>query len=232
MKKINDIAIIVQARISSKRCKKKMIKNFAGTNLLQILLDKIKKSKIIKKENFYVSSYDKEINKIGEKNNFQIFKRSKKSAISEGKDLKELYEWWNKLNYKYCVLINASLPFLSIKTIDNFIKKYQSKNSQGQFAVVEKKNYFWYKKKLINTWPKTLQCMNTKKVDPVLEAAHCLYASPMKIIGKGYFMGNLKKPKDIYLYKINSSLETLDIDEEWEFKSYEKIFKEIKKLII
>ena len=45
-------------------------------------------------------------------------------------------------------------------------------------------------------------------------------------------MGNLKKPKDIYLYKINSSLETLDIDEEWEFKSYEKIFKEIKKLII
>ena len=74
--------------------------------------------------------------------------------------------------------------------------------------------------------------MNTKKVDPVLEAAHCLYASPMKIIGKGYFMGNLKKPKDIYLYKINSSLETLDIDEEWEFKSYEKIFKEIKKLII
>ena len=84
MKKINDIAIIVQARISSKRCKRKMIKNFAGTNLLQILLDKIKKSKIIKKENFYVSSYDKEINKIVEKNNFLIFKRSKKSAISEG----------------------------------------------------------------------------------------------------------------------------------------------------
>ena len=232
MKKINDIAIIVQARISSKRCKRKMIKNFAGTNLLQILLDKIKKSKIIKKENFYVSSYDKEINKIVEKNNFQIFKRSKKSAISEGEDLKELYEWWNKLDYKYCVLINASLPFLSIKTIDKFIKKYQNNNFQGQFAVIEKKNYFWYKKKLINEWPKSLQCMNTKKVEPVLEAAHCLYASPMKIIGKGYFMGNLINPKDIYLYKINNSLEVLDIDEEWEFKNYEKIFKYINKLII
>lgn len=232
MKKKNDIAIIVQARVSSQRCKKKMIKKFAGTNLLQILLNKIKKSKIIKKENFYVSSYDNEINKIVKKNNFNIFARSRKSAVSEGNNLKELYEWWNKLDYKYCVLINASLPFLSIKTIDKFIKKYQNNNFQGQFAVIEKKNYFWYKKKLINEWPKSLQCMNTKKVEPILEAAHCLYASPMKIIGKGYFMGDLINPKNIYLYKINNSLEVLDIDEEWEFNNYEKIFKYINKLII
>ena len=45
-------------------------------------------------------------------------------------------------------------------------------------------------------------------------------------------MGDLKKTKNVHLYKINSSLETLDIDEEWEFRNYEKIFKEIKRLII
>ena len=229
MKKINDIAIIVQARVSSKRCKKKMIRNFAGTNLLQIFFDKIKKSKIIKKNNFFVSSYDNQINKIAKKNGFNIFKRSKLSALSEGKDIRVLYEWWNKLDYKYCVLLNASLPFLSIKTIDDFIRKYQRNNFHGQFAVIEKKNYYWYKKKLVNQWPGKLQCMNTKKVEPILEAAHCLYASPMNIIGKGYFMGDLKNIKNVQFYKIKDSIEILDVDEEWEFNAFESIYKGIKK---
>tara|TARA_Y100000590_G_scaffold8756_1_gene10892 strand:+ start:2040 stop:2729 length:690 start_codon:yes stop_codon:yes gene_type:complete len=229
MKKINDIAIIVQARVSSKRCKRKMIRNFAGTNLLQIFFNKIKKSKIIKNQNFYVSSYDNEINKIAKKNNFNIFARSKQSVLSEGKNIKILYEWWNKLNYKYCVLINASLPFLSIKTIDDFILKYQANKLPGQFAVAERKNYFWYKKKLVNKWPRNLQCMNTKKIDSVFEAAHCLYASPMNIIGDGYFMGNLERVSNVSLYVIKNSIEVLDIDEEWEFKSFESIYKNIKK---
>ena len=91
MKKIDDIAIIIQARVSSKRCKRKMIKAFAGTNLLQILFNKIKKSRVIKKENLYVSSYDKEINDIADKNGFNIFKRTKQSAVSEGNNINILY---------------------------------------------------------------------------------------------------------------------------------------------
>ena len=229
MKKIDDIAIIIQARVSSKRCKRKMIRTFAGTNLLQILFDKIKKSTVIKKENLYVSSYDKEINDIADKNGFNIFKRTKQSALSEGNNINVLYEWWNKINYKYCVLINASLPFLSIKTIDDFIKKYQKNRTQGQFAVSERKNYYWYKNKLINSWPKNLQCMNTKKIDPIYEAAHCLYASPLNIIGKGSFMGNLKNLNNVYLYKIKNLIEILDIDEEWEFQLCENIYKNLKK---
>ena len=42
--------------------------------------------------------------------------------------------------------------------------------------------------------------MNTKKVEPIIEAAHCFYASPMDIIKKGYFMGNLKKINKVKLY--------------------------------
>ena len=71
--------------------------------------------------------------------------------------------------------------------------------------------------------------MNTKKVDSVFEAAHCLYASPMNIIGDGYFMGDLKKVSNVSLYVIKNSIEVLDIDEEWEFKSFESIYKNIKK---
>ena len=44
MKKIDEIAIIVQARLSSKRIPSKMIKPFAESTLLDICLEKIKKS--------------------------------------------------------------------------------------------------------------------------------------------------------------------------------------------
>ena len=42
MKSINDIAIVIQARLGSKRIPQKMIKPFAGTTLTDIFLEKIK----------------------------------------------------------------------------------------------------------------------------------------------------------------------------------------------
>ena len=51
----------------------------------------------------------------------------------------------------------------------------------------------------------------------------------MNIIGDGYFMGNLERVSNVSLYVIKNSIEVLDIDEEWEFKSFESIYKNIKK---
>ena len=45
MKSIDDIAIIIQARLGSKRIPQKMIKPFAGTTLTDIFLEKIKQCK-------------------------------------------------------------------------------------------------------------------------------------------------------------------------------------------
>ena len=46
MKNLNEILFIVQARVNSERAPKKMIRPFAGTNLFDIALKKIKQSKI------------------------------------------------------------------------------------------------------------------------------------------------------------------------------------------
>ena len=54
----------------------------------------------------------------------------------------EMYEWWNKLPFKYCILINACAPFLKVKTVEDFAKKYMQSKSDGMFGVIEKKNYF------------------------------------------------------------------------------------------
>ena len=45
MKSANEVAVIVQARLSSERCPQKMIRPFADKTLTQITCEKILKSK-------------------------------------------------------------------------------------------------------------------------------------------------------------------------------------------
>ena len=132
MKDKKDIAVIIQARLGSQRVPNKMIKQFHNTTLLDIALEKIKKLKSVPINNFYLSAYEPEIISKGKEHNLNIFYRSKKSAESEGTPMTEMYDWWDKLPHKYCVLINACLPFLEVDTIDNFIEEYASNNHRGQ----------------------------------------------------------------------------------------------------
>ena len=45
MKKLDSIAIIVQARLNSERVPQKMIRPFNGTTLFELVLDKLKASR-------------------------------------------------------------------------------------------------------------------------------------------------------------------------------------------
>jgi len=221
---MNDVVVIVQARLSSERCPNKMAKSFAGTTLSDICIQKILDSKIIPQENFYFSVYEPELVDIAHKHGINVFNRSKKSAFSEGTPLYEMYEWWNKLDYKYCVLISACAPFLKSETIDKFIKSYLNSDSDGMFGVIEKKNYFWNHNYELLT-PLTEDCMNTKTVQKTYEAAHCLYAGKMSEIGNGLWMGDLNSG-DVELFVIDSEFETFDIDYPWQFNVAEIYYKD------
>ncbi len=78
MKSIDDILVIVQARLSSQRCPKKMLKPFGNTTLMDICIQKILDSQVIPKENFYVSVHEKELVDVVEKYGVNIFHRSEK----------------------------------------------------------------------------------------------------------------------------------------------------------
>lgn len=223
MKQIDDIAVVIQARLSSKRIPKKMIKPFAGTTLTDIFLKKIKQCKSFPIQNFYLSVYEPELIDIGCKNEVNIFYRSKDSAESEGTPMSLMYEWWDKLPHKYVVLINACVPFLKPETIDSFVSAYASSSADGMFAVMEKKNYFWNQEKDLLT-PLTEDVMNTKTVQKTYEAAHCLYAGKLTKIGSGIWMGDFNKPGDIELFSVEEA-ETLDIDYPWQFDLCEKLWE-------
>jgi CMP-N-acetylneuraminic acid synthetase len=71
--------------------------------------------------------------------------------------------------------------------------------------------------------------MNTKYMNITYEAAHCLYASRMDIIGDGYWMDK-NTPPEPELFTIENELETFDIDYEWQFEVAEQLYKNQEKL--
>lgn len=223
MKNVDDVCVIIQARLGSQRVPKKMLRQFADTTLTDISLSKIKNCKSFKKENFFFSAWEPELQQVAKKYDLNVFERSEASAKSEGTPMTEMYEWWDKLPYKYCVLVNACAPFLTPETIDEFVRSYLETKSDGMFGVIEKKNYFWNSQGDLLT-PLTEAVMNTKTVQTTYEAAHCLYAGSLDKIGSGIWMGDFNAPGDIKLFPMKEE-EVFDIDYEWQFKLGEELWK-------
>ena len=182
MKKLSEIAIVVQARLNSERVPQKMIRPFNDTTLFGLVLDKLKASK--HKLNVFASVCEKELVDIAFKKEVNLYMRSHESANNDN-SLQKIYEWHDKLpkNYKYVVLVSGCNPLLKTETIDKFIEQFMSQEDENLFAVIEKKQYYWNKEgKLTTPWPEDQTIMNTKAVEPTLEAAHVLYASRLDII--------------------------------------------------
>ena len=214
----NKILYIVQARTNSERVPNKMIRKFSDTCLFEIFLEKINKSNI-PNEQFYASVYDQELIDLCDKHGINVFRRSFESRNSEN-DLVQMYEWWDKFpQFEYAVLFNPCLPFLSVDTINNFVESYAGSIHDGMFGVIYKKQYYWNKAGEMTTpWPAGVTIMNTKIVEPTLEAAHALYAGRLDLIGQGKWMGDFTKDNPV-LFEMNE-FECLDIDYEWQFELY------------
>ena len=226
MKNLDEIAVIVQARLGSQRVPQKMLRPFAGTTLMDIYLQKISQTTRLPLKNIYASVYEEELVAVCEKYPVQIYRRSKESADSEGTPMGLMYEWWDQIPFKYCVLVNACAPFLRLETIENFVEAYAQTESDGLFGVIEKKNYYWGEDFTLQTpWPEGQAVMNTKFVDTTYEAAHCLYAGRLDKIGAGVWMGDFMIPGDIQLHPMDER-EVFDIDYEWQFEYYENLYKQ------
>ena len=161
MKSVNDIAVIVQARTNSQRIPNKMLRPFANTNLFELVLSKLLKSKVIPKQNIIASVYEDELKEIANNLNVNTYNRSYESANNDN-SLQKIYEWHDKLPFKYVIKVNGCSPLLKIETIDKFIQQFIKQKEENLFGAIETKDYYWNKEgKLITPWPKNQTIMNT-----------------------------------------------------------------------
>jgi len=226
MKKIEDTGFIIQARTQSTRVPNKMLRPFADSCLFEIAVQKILNSQIIPKDNFYLSIMDEELIEIAKKYNVNYFVRSEEST-QEPVTLPKVFEWYNKLPFKYYVNINACNPILKIETIDKFIEQFINSDCKGQFGVFEKKTFLFSNKgKMLNEFygdDKYLATLETKFAETCYEAAHSLYAGTMKDIGEEIYMGSFKKENDPSFF-IMEEAECFDIDWPWQLELAEKLY--------
>ena len=226
MKSISDVALVIQARLNSERVPEKMIRPFSNSSLFEIAIRKILKSTVLTKDNIYVSVYEESLKKIAQSYDLNIFERSEESANNDD-SLQKIYEWHDKLPFKYVVKLNACSPLLKTETIDDFLTTFLNQKEENLFGVIEYKDYFWNSKGSLTTpWPSSQTLMNTKAVEPTYKGAHVLYASRMDFIAENKFMGDFKKEGGIKLFPMNE-LECFDIDYEWQFEVGELLYNNL-----
>ena len=166
-----------------------------------------------------MSLYDEELISVGKKYPVNIFKRSKES-VSESKEPKVVSEWGWKLPHKWFITINACTPLLTEKTIINFTKHFLKSSNKSLFAVHKKNNFYWDNKgNMITKYPGSL---DSKLVNNIFEAAHCLYAGCKNDLSNNIYLGDFtfNYPE---LYIVHEK-ETFDIDEPWQFPVVEILY--------
>ncbi len=220
MKKIKKptVAIWSCARTSSKRCPKKMIKNFCNTTLTDIFLLKLKKLQS-KGYNVFFAGYEKIFEEKCKKYSIPFVQRTKKSAEAENAD--EIYNFLKDQDYDFLLQVNACMPMLKVSTIENFLKRCM-KIKKPSFAVQEVNNYFLSIKNKPYNFDNKITTINTKTVKNVKQFAHCFYFFETGYYKKNDWFWDWKKLKYLTIPK---SYEIYDIDTKEDFKIAQLIYK-------
>ena len=117
------IGLIVQARLGSKRLPKKILEKIYKTTIIDFILDKLKKSKLI--ECYILATTKKKedliLKKFANKNNFFFFTGSKDNV------LKRFYSAAKKFKLDVVIRCTGDSPFMNHKIVDKFINFFIKK---------------------------------------------------------------------------------------------------------
>ncbi len=217
-KKINRISIVSYGRKGSKRCPNKLLRKFNKTTIVDILL-----SKLSNFDNSYFGGYDYEFKNKCKKHKVNFIQRTKKS-VSIDYPIMDALDFMRNLNSEYILLINGCLPFLSIETINEFLKFVKKNKYAPASAVTLKSNYFFDKNFKPLNFTNRLKTLNTKNVEEIYEYANALY-----FFNKNYFFkyGKYWDWKKVLLFNIEKKIELIDIDTEEDFYLAKNLWKSI-----
>lgn len=219
------ISIVIQSRLGSSRVPGKMLKDFAGTTLVDILLSKLMKSKEITPDQIYFCVGEEELIEAGSKYPINIVRRSQ-ASLNEEKDITVLFDWHTSIPTEHLVMVSGCNPLLKIETIDKFIREYKESEQEGAISVFESNNYFWDPEgNMMNEWPEGFTSMNTKFVSTTRVAAHCMYGSRVDLISRGNWVTD-SIPYEVELITM-PEIEAFDIDEPWQFAVAETLYERL-----
>jgi len=216
-----NIKVLIPVRSGSVRVKNKNIKPFAGSNLLAIKIEQMKRIKGI--NGVIVNSNSDEMLEIAKSHGAQTVKRDEYFASSTV-SMNEVYEnMAQNCDCDVIVFADATNPLIKDETIENCLKTYFKNIDKydSLTTVNEVKQFMWHNGKPINydvdNKPKS------QDLPDIVALNHAISIIPKEL---------MIKKRDIIgfapnLYKIDS-VEATDIDNEIDFEFAEFMYKKYR----
>ncbi len=215
---------MIPARLGSKRIKDKNIRILNGKPLVQYIIDAAKQSKLL--DDIYLNSESSILEEIAKNNDIKFFKRDEIFSSDESTNDDFALDFLNKVDCNILIQLLPTSPFITGKTIDNFINKMIKEKYDTLISVYDVKIESLYKNIGIN-------------FDPLKKTPPSQFLEPVKayacgIMGweKNNYINNIKKYKAAYHggdgkrgYFDISGIETVDIDNEEDFNLAELVAK-------
>lgn len=220
------VDIVVNVRLASSRCPNKIIRPFASSSLLEIVIDKL--LMINNASNKYIAAGDSEIIekfKLMNPPGIKLLFREP-DAVSQGEhDHRVSFRHYADVESDFIMIMNPCLPFSKPSTYDNAIRYFSDhEHIQSLTSVITMKDIFMDENFNVITLPNK-DHISTTTAKVLYKMAHIFH-----IINKKYFIANGKfwdyTQFNPSVYQVKSE-ECFDVDTEEDFKFCENLYRNI-----
>lgn len=210
---------IVPVRAGSQRVKNKNMRKFAGSNLLEIKLKRLKQIKEI--DEILVSSDSNKMLNIAKKFNLSTHKREKYFASSKATNSEFFKNLAENINSDYVLYSPVTTPLISKKTIRRCINSLKPKNKKYYKSVATVKllkHHMWLNNKPLNY--KVSKSPSSQDLPNIMAITYgcCILKRTDMLKFK-----NVVTDKSKFI--VLDDIEATDIDNELDFKIAEYLFK-------
>ncbi len=218
MKKAEEIAVVLNVRKNSQRCKNKLLRDYAGTTLFDIALDKIAK---LNWTETYLGAYEEEFKEKAKAfPNITIIHRSHASANADA-GTKLIFEMYTRLPHRWVFWLNPCHALLRLETIQRAIETFLEIDNQTMTSVKALPGWFYLQD---GTPLNNRNCYTgVNKDDYLYVGAHAFHAYERKTpLESERVWDNVRG--EPYLYPIAPE-EAYDVDSEEDFVISETLYK-------
>lgn len=212
------IAVTLQVRKNSSRCKNKLLRPFASTCLFEIALEKLGQ---LQSDILLLSAYDDEFFDFRRSDAIKMYHRSLESVIVDT-PLSTVYECYRHIDSEYVMFLNPCHAMLQISTIQSALDLFKSGEMNSMTSVV-KCNDWIFNKNSVLVAPASIQSGETKSTEPIYRVAHAFHIYHRSRFVDSGVLWNYEI-NDPYLFEI-SKMESIDVDDEEDFSISELIYK-------
>jgi len=217
---MKSVSVVVNARLSSTRVPKKLVRPFAESTLIDIALAKLDKMDFF--EHRFLAVADDELKDIGRcYNNVEILHR-KPEAVRKGVNHQIVtFAHYCDIPSDFIFVFNPCLPLISIETINQAVNYFQNNDYSSYTSVVKTGDWIFD----VNGNPVTNKDpgnLTTNKAVQFYKAAHAFHIiNKDRFIKKGlHWSFTIDDPHMIEILED----EYFDIDTEYEFQLAESLY--------